>query len=189
MHEDMSYSTDLGLTDWELEQAKLDELYSYDKDEPWWQRQVRVINKSNLNKMSKIKSSAEAYALGQINLQQLEEVCGGPVPQVVQNYISSYTKEFNAYQAYRKARSETAISDILLQSYIQRQEQLPLNPAALIIFQNGVKAAVVGCSKDVMKDWLKRHPEVHAYHDLRVEDTFYVINYVDLQYRYENETI
>lgn len=34
----MSYTTQLGLTDWELEQAKLDELYSYDKDEPWWQR-------------------------------------------------------------------------------------------------------------------------------------------------------
>ena len=34
----MSYSPQLGLTDWELEQAKLDELYSYDKDEPWWQR-------------------------------------------------------------------------------------------------------------------------------------------------------
>lgn len=139
--------------------------------------------------MKTIKASAEMYALGQINLQQLEEACGGPVPQVVQNYVKAYTKEFNAYQAYRKAKSETMISDIVLQSYIQRQEQLPLNPAALIVFQNGVKAAVVGCSKDVMKDWLKRHPEVHAYHDLRVGDTFYVVNYVDLQYRYENETI
>ena len=185
----MSYITDSGLTDWELKQAQLDELYSFDPDEPWYHRQVLVTNKSNLNKMSKIKSSAEAYALGQINLQQLEEVCGGPVPQVVQNYISSYTKEFNTYQAYRKAKSETAISDILLQSYLQRQEQLPLHPAALIVFQNGVKAAVVGCSKDVMKDWLKRHPEVSVYHDLRVGDTFYVVNYVDLQYRYEHETV
>lgn len=34
----MTHLTQLGLTDWELEQAKLDELYSYDKDEPWWQR-------------------------------------------------------------------------------------------------------------------------------------------------------
>ena len=34
----MSHITQLGLTDWELEQAKLDELYSYDPDEPWWQR-------------------------------------------------------------------------------------------------------------------------------------------------------
>ena len=34
----MSYITQLGLTDWELEQAKLDELYSYDPNEPWWQR-------------------------------------------------------------------------------------------------------------------------------------------------------
>jgi len=34
----MSYITDLGLTDWELRQAELDELYSYDPDEPWWQR-------------------------------------------------------------------------------------------------------------------------------------------------------
>ena len=34
----MSYTTQVGLTDWELEQVKLDELYSYDKDEPWWQR-------------------------------------------------------------------------------------------------------------------------------------------------------
>lgn len=34
----MSYITQLGLTDWELKQAQLDELYSYDKDEPWWQR-------------------------------------------------------------------------------------------------------------------------------------------------------
>lgn len=34
----MTPLTQLGLTDWELEQAKLDELYSYDKDEPWWQR-------------------------------------------------------------------------------------------------------------------------------------------------------
>jgi hypothetical protein len=54
----------------------------------------------------------------------LEEACGGPVPQVVQNYVKAYTKEFNAYQAYRKAKSETVISDILLQSYIQRQEIL-----------------------------------------------------------------
>lgn len=42
----MSYTTQ-GLTDWELEQAKLDELYSYDENEPWWQRQVRVINQLN----------------------------------------------------------------------------------------------------------------------------------------------
>lgn len=34
----MTHLTQLGLTDWELEQAKLDELYSYDPDEPWWQR-------------------------------------------------------------------------------------------------------------------------------------------------------
>jgi hypothetical protein len=34
----MSYITDLGLTDWELKQAQLDELYSYDPDEPWWCR-------------------------------------------------------------------------------------------------------------------------------------------------------
>ena len=34
----MSYSTDLGLTDWELKQAQLDELYSYDEDEPWYHR-------------------------------------------------------------------------------------------------------------------------------------------------------
>lgn len=139
--------------------------------------------------MKTIKASAEMYALGQINLQQLEEACGGPVPQVVQNYVKAYTKEFNAYQAYRKAKSETVISDILLQSYIQRQEKLPLNPAAVIVFQNGIKAAVVGCSTDVMKDWLKRHPEVSVYNDLRAGDTFYVVNYVDLQHRYENETI
>ena len=31
-------SPQLGLTDWELKQAELDELYSYDPDEPWWQR-------------------------------------------------------------------------------------------------------------------------------------------------------
>lgn len=74
--------------------------------------------------MKTIKASAEMYALGQINLQQLEEACGGPVPQVVQNYVKAYTKEFNAYQAYRKAKSETVISGILLQSYIQRQEKL-----------------------------------------------------------------
>ena len=40
----MSYITDLGLTDWELEQAKLDELYAYDKDEPCGNARVRVIN-------------------------------------------------------------------------------------------------------------------------------------------------
>ena len=34
----MTHLTQLGLTDWELKQAELDELYSYDKDEPWWQR-------------------------------------------------------------------------------------------------------------------------------------------------------
>ena len=34
----MSYVTQLGLTDWELKQAELDELYSYDENEPWWQR-------------------------------------------------------------------------------------------------------------------------------------------------------
>lgn len=34
----MSYIIDLGLTDWELRQAKLDELYSHDKNEPWYQR-------------------------------------------------------------------------------------------------------------------------------------------------------
>ena len=34
----MSYTKDLGLTDWELKQAQLDELYSHDPDEPWWQR-------------------------------------------------------------------------------------------------------------------------------------------------------
>lgn len=34
----MSYTTQLGLTDWELRQAELDELYSYDKNEPWYQR-------------------------------------------------------------------------------------------------------------------------------------------------------
>jgi hypothetical protein len=138
--------------------------------------------------MKTIKASAEMYALGQINLQQLEEACGGPVPQVVQNYVKAYTKEFNAYQAYCKAKSETAINGILLQSYIQRQEQPPLNPVALIVFQNGVKAAVIGCSKGTMIEWLKRHPEVEVYKNLKVGDTFHLVNYVDLQYRYEHET-
>lgn len=120
------------------------------------------------------------YALGQINLQQLEEACGGSVPQVVQEYVKAYTKEFNAYQAYCKAKSETGIRYLLLRSYIQRQGQ-SINPVALIVFQNGKKAAVIGCSKGTMIAWLKRHPEVKVYKNPKVGDTVYLVNYVDLQ--------
>lgn len=56
--------------------------------------------------MSKIKSAAEMYALGQISFQQLEEACGGKVTESVINYARAYEHEFNLHQQLNKLQEQ-----------------------------------------------------------------------------------
>lgn len=133
--------------------------------------------------MKTIKASAEMYALGQINLQQLEEACGGPVPQAVMDYVKAYGAEYDAHVAHMKAQADTKTKLFTLESYI-RSLTPPEHKNRKAVGQfkkSGVKFLIDGCSVFEGKAIIYNNPEMEeCTQPLKVGDVLYVIHYKDL---------
>lgn len=79
--------------------------------------------------MKTIKSMAELYALGSASFKDLEEACGGRVPEVVFNYVQAYIREYNAamefaasQDALRTAESELEENiDHVITAYVENE--------------------------------------------------------------------
>ena len=124
--------------------------------------------------MKTIKASAEMYALGGITLQQLEEVCGGTVPQVVMDYVKAYGAEYDAHVAHMKAQADTRTALFALESYIRSlTPQEHKNRKAIGQFKkSGIKFLIDGCSVFEGKE--------ECTQPLKIGDVLYVIHYKDL---------
>ena len=112
--------------------------------------------------MKTIKASAEMYALGGITLQQLEEVCGGTVPQVVMDYVKAYGAEYDAHVAHMKAQADTRTALFALESYIRSlTPQEHKNRKAMGQFKkSGIKFLIDGCSVFEGKAIIFNNPEM-----------------------------
>lgn len=133
--------------------------------------------------MKTIKASAEMYALGQINLQQLEEACGGSVPQAVMDYVKAYGAEYDAHMAHMKAQADTRTALFALESYIRSlTPQEHKNRKAFGQFKkSGIKFLIDGCSVFEGKAIIFNNPEMEeCTQPLKVGDVLYVMHYKDL---------
>lgn len=133
--------------------------------------------------MKTIKSMSEMYALGGITLQQLEEVCGGTVPQVVMDYVKAYGAEYDAHVAHMKAQADTRTTLFALESYIRSLTPPEhKNRKAMGQFKkSGIKFLIDGCSVFEGKAIIYNNPEMEeCTQPLKVGDMLYVINYKDL---------
>ena len=133
--------------------------------------------------MKTIKASAEMYALGGITLQQLEEVCGGTVPQAVMDYVKAYGAEYDAHVAHMKAQADTKMKLFTLESYIRGlTPQEYKNRKAMGQFKkSGIKFMIDGCSVFEGKAIIYNSPEMEECTEpLKVGDVLYVIHYKDL---------
>lgn len=133
--------------------------------------------------MKTIKASAEMCALGGITLQQLEEVCGGTVPQVVMDYVKAYGAEYDAHVAHMKAQADTRTTLFALESYIRSLTPPEhKNRKAMGQFKkSGIKFLIDGCSVFEGKAIIYNSPEMEECTEpLKVGDVLYVINYKDL---------
>lgn len=72
----------------------------YEKEEQQKERQRN-------QRFTSLKAAAENYALGGISLEQLAEVCGGTIPQVVMEYAEAYGDEYDAWCEWHKAQEKT----------------------------------------------------------------------------------
>lgn len=123
------------------------------------------------------------YALGGITLQQLEEVCGGTVPQVVMDYVEAYGAEYDAHMAHMKAQADTKTKLFTLESYIRSLTPSEhKNRKAMGQFKkSGVKFLIDGCSVFEGKAIIFNNPEMEeCTQPLKVGDVLYVIHYKDL---------
>ena len=90
--------------------------------------------------MKTIKSMAELYALGSASFKDLEEVCGGRVPEVVFNYVQAYKREYNAAMEY------AASQDALRTTEIELDESINHVITAYVENESGKTQLTVGMS-------------------------------------------
>ncbi len=90
--------------------------------------------------MKTIKSMAELYALGSASFKDLEEVCGGRVPEVVFNYVQAYRREYNAAMKY------AASQDALRTAEIELDENIDHVVTAYVENESGKTQLTVGMS-------------------------------------------
>lgn len=90
--------------------------------------------------MKTIKSMAELYALGSASFKDLEEVCGGRVPEVVFNYVQAYIREYNAAMEY------AASQDALRTAEIELDENIDHVITAYVENESGKTQLTVGMS-------------------------------------------
>lgn len=90
--------------------------------------------------MKTIKSMAELYALGSASFKDLEEVCGGRVPEVVFNYVQAYQQEYNAAMEY------AASQDALRTAEIELDENIDHVVTAYVENESGKTQLTVGMS-------------------------------------------
>ena len=61
---------------------------------------------------------AELYALGSASFKDLEEACGGRVPEVVFKYVQAYIREYNAAMEYAASQDALRTAEIELDESI-----------------------------------------------------------------------